>query len=160
MDDCHSWGFIQTWVRFSGLVWACMSLYCHVHWVEILFPCSFNLQERWRPGLKGILKRWCPVHKRNWQPWMMAISYACKIREDLSLNLFIKEGVLHSAFGASTFYSAKDLPFATAFPLQLCHLSLKLLGQSLPSCPHAHSLILLFSWPCTSILCYCCYVRR
>lgn len=114
MDDCHSWGFIQTWVWFSNLVWACMSLYCHVHWVQFLFPCSINLQERWRPGVKSILKRWCPVHKRNWQPWRMPILCAYKIWEHLSLNLFIKEVVLHSAFGASTFYSAKDREANTA----------------------------------------------
>lgn len=59
----------------------------------------------------------------------------------------IKKGVLHSAFGASAFYSAKGLPFAAAFPVHLCHLSPKLLGQCSPSWPHALGLILLFSWP-------------
>lgn len=128
--------------------------------VQLLFPCSINLQEKWKSHLKSILKRWCPVHKRTWQPWRMPILCAYKIWQDSSLNLFIKEVVLHRAFCASAFYSTKDLPFAAAFPLQLCHLSPKLLGQCLPSCPHALGPILLFSWPCTSILCYCSYVTE
>lgn len=158
MDDCHSWGFIQTGVWLSGLVWAYLSLYCHVHWVQLLLPCSFNLQEKGRPGPKSILKRWCPVQEK-----VAALKDANLVCMQDTWKLepeHIKKVVLHSAFGASTFYSAKGLPFAAAFPVQLCHLSPKLLGQHFPSCPHALSLILLFSWPCTSTLCCYCYVRE
>lgn len=88
MDDCHSWGFIQTWVWFSGLVRAFMSLYCHVHWTQLWFPCSFNLQERWRPGLKEYFEKvqctreigspegcWSCVHTRYVKTWAWTYSW-------------------------------------------------------------------------------------
>lgn len=70
-------------------------------------------------------------------------------------------GVLHSAFGASTFCNAKGLLCAalhSAFPLQLCNLSPKLLGQRFPCCPRVvgfHTVVFMALHLRTLILLLC-----
>lgn len=138
-----------------------MSLYCHVHWTQFWFPCSFNLKEWWRPGLKSILKRSSAQEK------LAALKDADLVYIPDMWRL--EPELTHEGNGAAQCLwclillqgsLAKDLPFAAASPFQLCHLSAKLLGQCLISCPHTLGHILLFSWPCTSMLCCYGYVRE
>lgn len=156
MDDCHSWGFIQTGVWLSGSVWAHVSLYCHVHWVQLLWPCSFNLQEKRRPGPKSILKRWCPMHERKWQPWRMPILCACRYVTTWAWT-YKERGAAQCLWCLSLLQcqgssicsclsSASLSPFTKAsravFPF-------------LTSCSWSHTVILM-----AFMLCYYCYVRE